>query len=99
MLAAGAVSNGQVVDLVAPISDIEAPAKDIEAVVEDLLWVKEGTNEVKIELPADILFDFDRAEIRPDAAIALESAAEIIRTRAKGRVEINGHTDSKDAAA
>jgi len=51
--------------------------------------------EVRIELPSDILFDFDKAEIRPNAADALKKAAAVLRERAKGPVRIEGHTDSK----
>jgi outer membrane protein OmpA-like peptidoglycan-associated protein len=51
--------------------------------------------EVRIELPADILFDFDKSDIRPSAADALKKAAALLRERAKGTVRIEGHTDSK----
>ncbi len=90
---------GPVIDLVAPVADVLAPVKDIDASVQDLMRVKQGAKEITIELPADILFDFDKANIRPDAAIALAEAAEMIRTQAKGTVKINGHTDSKGSAA
>jgi outer membrane protein OmpA-like peptidoglycan-associated protein len=59
------------------------------------LQVKETATETRIELPADILFDFDKADIRPTAADALSRAAEMIRKGAKGTVRIEGHTDGK----
>jgi outer membrane protein OmpA-like peptidoglycan-associated protein len=59
------------------------------------LQVKETATETRIELPADILFDFDKADIRPTAADALGRAAEMIRKGAKGTVRIEGHTDGK----
>lgn len=59
------------------------------------LQVKETATEMRIELPADVLFDFDKSDIRPTAAAALSRAAEMIRKGAKGRVRIEGHTDGK----
>lgn len=61
----------------------------------ELNRVIEGTKEVTIELPADVLFDFDKSNIRPDAADALKQAANILRERAKGPVRVEGHTDAK----
>jgi len=63
------------------------------------LQIKETAIETRIELPADILFDFDKFDIRPSAADALKRAAEILRQRAKGTVRIEGHTDSKGTPA
>lgn len=65
----------------------------------ELNRVIETTKEVTIELPGDVLFDFDKSDIRPDAAGALKQAANILRERAKGPVRVEGHTDAKGAAA
>jgi len=51
--------------------------------------------ETRIELPADVLFDFDKSDIRPSAADALKRIAALLKERAKGEVRIEGHTDSK----
>ena len=37
--------------------------------------VRENAYEIRIELEADVLFDFDKADIRPSAARALHQAA------------------------
>jgi OOP family OmpA-OmpF porin len=39
-------------------------------------------------------FDFDRAEIRPDAAVILDEAASILNENPGVRVEVAGHTDA-----
>jgi OOP family OmpA-OmpF porin len=39
-------------------------------------------------------FDFDKADIRPDAQVILDSAAEILKENPSTRVEVAGHTDS-----
>jgi outer membrane protein OmpA-like peptidoglycan-associated protein len=85
--------------LAATVVDIDAAVVAIDLPVEDLVRVKEAAKEITLELPADVLFDFDKSDIRPDAATALAAAAEMIRTRAKGTVRIEGHTDSKGAAS
>jgi outer membrane protein OmpA-like peptidoglycan-associated protein len=74
-------------DLIFTIEDIGGKIRDIQ--------VKETKSEIRIELAADVLFDFDKAVIRPQAQEALKQAAEVIRQKAKGAVHIEGHTDSK----
>ena len=59
------------------------------------LQVKETATEVRIELAADVLFDFDKATLLPKAEDTLKKAAEFIRQRAAGVVRIEGHTDAK----
>ncbi len=51
--------------------------------------------EVRISLPADILFDFDKADIRPDAADALRQTLTVIRYYEQAPIRVEGHTDSK----
>ena len=41
-----------------------------------------------------ILFDFDKSEIRADASPALHEVADLIRTKARGPVAIQGYTDA-----
>jgi OmpA-OmpF porin, OOP family len=63
------------------------------------LGAKETGLEVRVELPADVLFDFDKADIRPDAAQALHQLATLIRAYPKGTARLEGHTDSVGVAA
>jgi len=93
----------------APRDDVPSDAKrqilDLKYNVEDLksksepLQVKESALEVQIDLPADVLFDFDKATLRPAAQQTLTDAAELIRAKAKGSVRIFGYTDGKGAQA
>ena len=39
-------------------------------------------------------FDFDKAEIRPDAAVILDEAASILNSNTGSAVSVGGHTDS-----
>jgi len=59
------------------------------------LGAQETNLEVRVSLPADVLFDFDKSDIRSDAAQALAQLATVIRAYPSGRVELEGHTDSK----
>lgn len=83
---------------------VAGAARGIEARVTDLkqaiaaLHAEESALEVRIELPADVLFDVDRAEIRPDAARALAHTAVVIRGYG-GPVRLVGHTDADGSDA
>ncbi len=59
------------------------------------LGAQESELQVKVDLPADVLFDFDKADIRSDAAEALARLATVVRGYPDGRVDIEGHTDAK----
>jgi len=54
----------------------------------------ETATTIEVTLPADILFDFDKAEIRPSAQGALHEVAQVLRERAHGPVTIQGYTDA-----
>lgn len=88
-------------DIKTKVSDLKTTVLDLVFKVEDMggkvqsLEVKETPIEVRIDLAADVLFDFDKAEILPKAQQTLAQAAQIIRERAKGTVRIEGYTDAK----
>lgn len=78
---------GQSTGLVANVQGLQQAMRDLGA--------QETALEIRIDLPADVLFDFDKADIRLDAAKALAQLATIIRAQSKGRARLEGHTDSK----
>ncbi len=80
------------------IRDLVFTVIDLGGKVQDL-QVKETATEIRIELAADVLFDFDKAEILPKAQQALQQAANVVREKAKGVVRIEGHTDAKGSDA
>jgi len=47
-----------------------------------------------VDLPSDVLFDFDRAKVRPQAEPKLRLLAELIRDNPEGLISISGHTDA-----
>lgn len=48
----------------------------------------------KITLPDEVLFEFDKTDIRPGAIISLDQATRIIKSTAPRSLRIEGHTDS-----
>jgi len=79
----------KVVDLVYRVDSIGGVVQDIE--------IKETPTEVRVDMAADVLFDFDKADLLPKADETLQKAADFIREKAKGggAVRIEGHTDAK----
>ena len=73
-------------------------AGSVSGRVEDLS-VKETPTEIRIDLNADVLFDFDKADIKPGADDALKRVADLLRQKAAGAVHITGFTDAKGSSA
>lgn len=74
-------------------SGIVATVQQVRQAMQDL-GATETAIEVRVDLPADVLFDFDKATIRPDAAQALGKLATVIRGFPSSQVLLEGHTDS-----
>jgi outer membrane protein OmpA-like peptidoglycan-associated protein len=51
--------------------------------------------EIRMDLPSDILFDFDKSVIRSDARDSLSKVAVVIRAHPGKIILVEGHTDSK----
>ncbi len=50
--------------------------------------------EIHLQLAGDVLFDFNSASVRADAAAQLAKVAHVMRQRAAGQIDVVGHTDS-----
>lgn len=77
--AGGGGLRAQVSDLTADISGLNTRMSDMGLV---------------IDLPADALFEYDKAELTPVAESELRKAAEVIRQSPPGSIQVIGHTDS-----
>lgn len=84
--------------LKAPSQELRGPRKELKGGGQGLA-LQETKTQVKIELPGDVLFDFDKWEIRPDAEPMVRKVAEIIKQYPRARVSIDGHTDAKGSDA
>ncbi|MFZ3376490.1 MAG: OmpA family protein [Chthoniobacterales bacterium] len=89
--AAGASSalKSEVVDLKAARAEIKAAGAEI----------KETAAEIKISLQGEILFDFDKSNLRPVAESTLAQVAKMIGSYPKAQVLIEGYTDSKGSGS
>jgi len=80
------------------VLDLQFKVEDMGGKVEGLR-VKETATEVRVEMAADILFDFDKAILKPQAEATLRQMASLILSRGSGKVLIEGHTDAKGSNA
>ena len=73
---------------------VEGKAIDVSGLLRDLNAEVRG-KEVRIALSADVLFDFDKADLRPEAAASLDKVAAVLKSYPKAAATIEGHTDGK----
>jgi outer membrane protein OmpA-like peptidoglycan-associated protein len=79
-------------------SGIEGRTHDVAGLLKDLNAEVRG-QEVRIALAADVLFDFDKAELRAEAKPALDKVAAVLKAYPQASAKIEGHTDGKGDAA
>lgn len=104
--------KAEIRDLQATILDLKGFADDTGGGVADLtarvdgltgrhegLSVRQDKNAVTVSMLGDVLFDFDKASIRPGAEPALLDIARVIKSDTAGKVSVEGHTDSKGSAS
>ena len=84
-----ALKNARILDIIGVTRDVDGVLRDLGATVSD--------QEIRIELAADVLFDFDKADIKPAAFPTLQKVGEAIKAYPTGAVLIEGHTDSVGA--
>ena len=91
--------TGQVVSLGAAIQDLKGAGSGVLVTETPKPPAPEPKapprREVKIYLPADVLFDFDKADLRAEAAPVLERVANVLRSDPTSSATIEGHTDGK----
>jgi outer membrane protein OmpA-like peptidoglycan-associated protein len=87
------------------VDSIPKTQTSVEQVITDLqaqtapdgskITVEKTGEGLLVNLPENILFDFDKSEIRPDAKTTLTKVNELLQSYKNAPVTINGHTDSK----
>ncbi len=88
-----ALASAQVVPLSGKVLDIVGVTSGIKGVIEELGGKIIG-QEVKLELAADVLFDFNKADLRPAAIPTLQKVAQVVKSYPGTPVRIEGYTDS-----
>ena len=73
---------------------ISGKTEDVSGLMRDLGAEVRG-GEMRIALEADVLFDFDKAELKPEAATSLAKVAAVLKSQPNATATIEGHTDGK----
>src|SRR5580658_1236259 len=92
--ARAALAKAKVLDIQSKILDIRGITLGIEAVLKDL-GAKVTDQQIKIELSADVLFDFDKFSLRPEAAESLRKVGQVVAEYPNAPLLIEGYTDGK----
>jgi outer membrane protein OmpA-like peptidoglycan-associated protein len=84
----------KVLPIEAKVLDIVGVSLGLDAQLKDL-GAKVLGDEIVIELAADVLFDFDKHTIKPEAVQSLTKVAAVLKEMAKSPASVEGHTDGK----
>jgi outer membrane protein OmpA-like peptidoglycan-associated protein len=88
---------GKVLDIERKVLDIVGIARGLEGALKDL-GAKVTEKEIVIELDADVLFDFDKHDLKPAALDTLTKVAGVLKEMGKAPATIEGHTDGKGSS-
>jgi photosystem I P700 chlorophyll a apoprotein A2 len=77
--------------------DIVGVSRGVEGTLQDL-GAKVIGQEIVIELSADVLFDFDKADLKPAAVDSLSKVAAVLKGMPAAPATVDGHTDGKGNA-
>jgi outer membrane protein OmpA-like peptidoglycan-associated protein len=105
--ARAALPHAKVVDIVGVTRGIEGVTRGIQGATNGIqgatsgiqsalqdLGAKVTAQEVKIEMNADVLFDFDKYTLRPEATDSLKKVGQVVQSYPNAPLLIEGHTDS-----
>jgi outer membrane protein OmpA-like peptidoglycan-associated protein len=91
-------SPGKVLAIDSKVLDIVGVTRGLEGTLKDL-GAKVSEKEIVIELAADVLFDFDKHDLKPAAVDALTRVADVLKGMGKAPAMIEGHTAGKGSSA
>lgn len=89
--------SGEVLAIRGIAAGVSGKAESLQAALKDL-GAQVAGQEIRIALAADVLFDFDKASLRPEAEPALRKVAEVFKAYPRASARIEGHTDGKGDA-
>jgi outer membrane protein OmpA-like peptidoglycan-associated protein len=85
--------KGSVLEIRGLASGVSGKSEALASALKDLGAYRAGTK-VHIALSSDVLFDFDRDVLRPEAGAALDKVLLIIQSYPGSTIAIEGHSDS-----
>ena len=77
-----------------PVTGVVPQGGAVEVRGANVVVVEETPRATRLTVQNDVLFDFDRAELRAEASEALGRVAELVQQRRPRAVRILGHTDA-----
>jgi outer membrane protein OmpA-like peptidoglycan-associated protein len=86
--------DGKTLEIVGISRGLEGTVLDLKGALRDL-GAKVTEQEIRIELAADVLFDFDKSDLRKEARPSLEKVATVLKAYPKASGTVEGHTDAK----
>jgi outer membrane protein OmpA-like peptidoglycan-associated protein len=97
--ARAALPHAKIVDIVGVTREIQGlttgiqgMTTGIQSVLQDL-GAKVTSQEVKIEMNADVLFDFDKYNLKSEATESLKKVGQVVQSYPNAPLIIEGHTD------
>ena len=90
--------SGEVRDIVGLATAVAGRIDAVAAALKDL-GARTTDEEIRIEMSADVLFDFDKADLKREAEPSLEKVVTVLRSLPASNVTVEGHTDNKGTAA
>jgi len=82
-----ALGHARIINIVGVTSGIQGVLQDLGA--------KVVGHEVRIDLAADVLFDFDKYTLLPKASDTLQKVGQVAGSYPSSPIQIEGHTDGK----
>ena len=86
--------QGKVTEIRGLVSGVAGKSGALNAALKDL-GAKATETEIRIELSSDVLFDFDKADLRPEAFASLKKVATVLASYPGSSASVEGHTDNK----
>jgi len=96
-LALAQTQPAKVLPVEGKVLDIVGVTRGVEGALQDL-GAKVVGQEIVIELDADVLFDFDKSDLKPIAVDSLTKLAEVLKGMPNSPATVDGHTDGKGNA-
>lgn len=81
-----ALANAKVLEIQGMVSGIQGVLQDLNA--------KVTAHQVRIEMNADVLFDFDKYDLKSEATDSLKKVGQVVQSYPNAPLVIEGHTDS-----
>jgi outer membrane protein OmpA-like peptidoglycan-associated protein len=86
--------SGEVRTIQGLASQLAGRTEPLAAALSDL-GARTTDTEIRIAMSADVLFDFDKADVKKDATPSLEKVVTVLKSYPRSEVTIEGHTDAK----